>query len=179
MDNRLCRLPEISDHVLSGLKADEALKHKILLSVASDCKKRKTSLRTVIALCCLSAVLVLLCVFTLDSKHKEDIQDKITEGALKIIHFGKTGNGRCPRFCILAGSLCGITVRGNIALTRRSTLNFKNCAFFFNKRMNFAGTGNRNSAAKIQSQPLNISFSFFNNFFKYILTHRKNPFFYM
>ena len=74
MDNRLRRLPEISDHVLSGLKADEALKHKILLSVASDCKKRKTSLRTVIALCCLSAVLVLLCVFTLDSKPKEDIQ---------------------------------------------------------------------------------------------------------
>ena len=74
MDDRLRHLPEISDHVLSGLKADEALKHKILLSAASDREKRKISFRTVIALCCLSAVLVVLCVFAIGSKPEGDIQ---------------------------------------------------------------------------------------------------------
>jgi hypothetical protein len=74
MNDRLRCLPEITDHVLSGLKADESLKHQILLSAASGREKRKTSYRTVIALCCLSAVLVLLCVFALGSKPAGDIQ---------------------------------------------------------------------------------------------------------
>ena len=74
MEDRLKHLPEATDHVLAGLRADDALKHRILLSAASQPEKRKISFRTVVALCCLSAVLVLLCVFALGSKPAADIQ---------------------------------------------------------------------------------------------------------
>ena len=61
--NRLERLPEITDHILSGLVANDQLKHRILLSSATQNSGKKVSLRTVIALCSLSAVLILLCIF--------------------------------------------------------------------------------------------------------------------
>lgn len=60
--NQLDQMPEISEHVLSGLKADQSLKHRILLS-ASELPKQKIRLRTVVALCSLSVLLILLCVF--------------------------------------------------------------------------------------------------------------------
>ena len=72
--NRLERLPEITDHVLSGLKADEALKQRVFLSAASSPKEKKVPLRTVVALCSLSALLILLCVFVLQPKTTGDIQ---------------------------------------------------------------------------------------------------------
>ena len=72
--NRIERLPEITDHVLSGLVADDQLKHRILLSSAAKIPDRKVSLRTVIALCSLSAVLILLCVFVIRSGNSGDLQ---------------------------------------------------------------------------------------------------------
>ena len=49
--NSLENLPEISEHVLSGLKADSGLKHRILLSASSAPAVRKYSFKTVVALC--------------------------------------------------------------------------------------------------------------------------------
>lgn len=71
--NRLEKMPEISDHVLSGLKADSDLKHRILLSAASAPAVRKYSFRTVAVLCSLSVILILLCVFALQTKKAEDL----------------------------------------------------------------------------------------------------------
>ena len=72
--DRLNRLPEITDQVLGGLKADENLKHRILLSAASASPaKKKAPLRTVVALCSLSVLLILLCVFALNAKPAGDI----------------------------------------------------------------------------------------------------------
>ena len=71
--NRLERLPEITDHVFSGLKADEALKHRIVLSAASS-NEKKYSFRTIAALCSLSVLLILLCVFALQTKNDGDLQ---------------------------------------------------------------------------------------------------------
>ena len=70
----LDRLHEITEHVLSGLKADDALKHRIFLSAASSSKEKKYPLRTIFALCGLSALLILLCVFALQPKTTGDIQ---------------------------------------------------------------------------------------------------------
>ena len=39
--NRLERLPEITDHILSGLVADDQLKHRILLSSATQNSGKK------------------------------------------------------------------------------------------------------------------------------------------
>ena len=72
--NRPENLPEISEHVLSGLKADSGLKHRILLSAASAPSARRYSFRTVVVLCSLSVVLILLCVFALQTKKAEDLQ---------------------------------------------------------------------------------------------------------
>lgn len=60
--DQLNRLPEVTDELLSGLKADESLKHRILVSAAETPVKKRFSARTVIALCSLSLLLVLLCV---------------------------------------------------------------------------------------------------------------------
>ena len=60
---QLEKLPEVTNHVLAGLQADESLKHRIFLSASET--KRSTSpfgFRTVIALCSLSVLLVLLCL---------------------------------------------------------------------------------------------------------------------
>ena len=70
---QLERLPEISDHVLSGLKADDDLKHRIFLSAASSPKEKKYPFRTVFALCGISALLILLCVFVLRTENSGDI----------------------------------------------------------------------------------------------------------
>ena len=61
--NRLEQLPEVTNHVLSGLKADDSLKHRILLSAAESSRVNPFRFRTVIALCSLSVLLILLCVF--------------------------------------------------------------------------------------------------------------------
>ena len=61
--DKLNRLPEVSEDLLSGLKADDALKQKILLSAANPAPARNPRYRTAIALCCLSFLLILLCVF--------------------------------------------------------------------------------------------------------------------
>ena len=61
---RLDQLSEITDHVLSGLQADESLKHRILLSAAGSA--RKTSqfrMKTIVALCSLSVLVIILCIF--------------------------------------------------------------------------------------------------------------------
>ena len=80
--NRLQRLPEITDHVLSGLKADDRAKHKILLA-ASDSRapggiRQKTvRFRTVVTLCSLSVLLVLMCVlisYQSSSQQPADLQ---------------------------------------------------------------------------------------------------------
>ena len=72
--NRLDRLPEVTDHVLSGLKADDRLKQQILLSAVSRKSGKKYSFRTVVALCSLSVLLILLCVFAIQTKTDGDIQ---------------------------------------------------------------------------------------------------------
>ena len=61
--DRLKQLPEVTDHVLSGLKADDALKQRILLSAAEGQHNRTYSFRTVVALCSISVLLILLCIF--------------------------------------------------------------------------------------------------------------------
>ena len=61
--DRLNRLPEISDRLLDGLKADDDLKQKILFSAANTPEKKPFRMKTAVALCSLSLLLVLLCVF--------------------------------------------------------------------------------------------------------------------
>ena len=57
--SRLDQLPEITDHVLSGLRADDALKHRIYQEAAQDGTPReKASRRPLIALCTLSAAMI-------------------------------------------------------------------------------------------------------------------------
>lgn len=72
--NRLEQLPEVTEHVFSGLKADDSLKHRIIFSAASHEPAGRFSLRTVVALCSLSVLLVLLCVFVVQSKTDGDFQ---------------------------------------------------------------------------------------------------------
>jgi hypothetical protein len=72
--DRLDQLKEVTSHVMSGLKADEKLKNKILLSYSEGAErtgKKPFGFRTVVALCSLSVLLILLCVFAA----------KITSGA--------------------------------------------------------------------------------------------------
>ena len=61
--DRLKQLPEITDHILSGLQADDRLKHSILLAASSAPQKGKTYFRTVVSMCSLCVLLILLCVF--------------------------------------------------------------------------------------------------------------------
>lgn len=61
--NQLDRMPEITEHVLAGLKADDSLKHRILLSASENRSSEPTRKKTVLALCFLSVLLILLCVF--------------------------------------------------------------------------------------------------------------------
>ena len=60
--NDLNRLPEITEQALAGLKADENLKHRILVAAAnsgSPSADRFRSRRSLVALLALSAVLIL------------------------------------------------------------------------------------------------------------------------
>ena len=61
--DRLEKLPEVTEHVLDGLRADESLKHRILLSAAGTRNGYSFRFRTVFALCGLSVLVILLCVF--------------------------------------------------------------------------------------------------------------------
>ena len=61
--NRLEQLPEITSDLLSGLKADDVLKHRILTAaVAADHTPRRALLRPLSALLCLSALVIALCI---------------------------------------------------------------------------------------------------------------------
>ena len=68
------RIPEVTEHVLAGLTADEGLKHRIFLAASAPATKKKYPLRTVVALCSLSVLLILLCVFALTTQNTGDIQ---------------------------------------------------------------------------------------------------------
>ncbi len=68
------KIPEVTEHVLAGLTADENLKHRIFSAASSPAIKKKYPLRTVIALCSLSVLLILLCVFALTTGNSGDIQ---------------------------------------------------------------------------------------------------------
>ena len=61
--NQLERLPEATDHVLAGLKADDDLKYRILNSAAMTTRTSPIRARTVLALCSLSLLLILVSVF--------------------------------------------------------------------------------------------------------------------
>ena len=61
--DRLKQLPEITDHILSELKADDRLKHGIFLAASSAPQKKKQQLRTAVSMCSLCALLILLCLF--------------------------------------------------------------------------------------------------------------------
>ncbi len=58
--SKLDQLPEISDYVLSGLRADESLKYKIYQKAAgiSQSEETKPSRRPLAALCAISAVMI-------------------------------------------------------------------------------------------------------------------------
>ena len=68
------RIPEVTEHVLAGLTADENLKHRIFLAASAPATKKKYPLRMVVALCSLSVILILLCVFALTTQNTGDIQ---------------------------------------------------------------------------------------------------------
>ena len=61
--DQLNRLADISDRVLDGLKADNHLKKRILISAANNPIKEPFRMKTVFALCSLSLLLIVLCVF--------------------------------------------------------------------------------------------------------------------
>ena len=62
--SRLDQLPEISDHVLSGLRADDSLKYRIYQKAAapSGQKAQKNSRLPLAALCAISVVMIALFV---------------------------------------------------------------------------------------------------------------------
>ena len=57
---KLDQLPEITDHVLSGLRADDSLKYKIYQKAAGGSlnEETKPSRRPLVALCAISAVMI-------------------------------------------------------------------------------------------------------------------------
>ncbi len=61
--DQLNRLPDISDRLLDGLKADDQLKQKILVSAANAPVKKPFRMKTAVALCSLSLLLIILCMF--------------------------------------------------------------------------------------------------------------------
>ena len=73
--DQLNRLPEVSEHVLCGLKADDRLKHQILLKAAESPQKKGYRFRTVIAMCSLSFLLILMCLFVSGISGKQQDQD--------------------------------------------------------------------------------------------------------
>ena len=86
--DQLNRVPEVTEHVLSGLKADHRLKHQILEAAVSS--PGKTSFRprpkTIIALCSLSVLLVLLGVFVSALNHNS------SSGNIRVIPAGNRRN---------------------------------------------------------------------------------------
>ena len=82
----LNRIPEITDHVLSGLKADQHLKQRILETAASSPRKVSFRPRTIIALCSLSVLLVLLCAFA------SGLIGKPSSGNIQVIPAGSRRN---------------------------------------------------------------------------------------
>lgn len=63
--SRLDQLPEITDHVLSGLRADDSLKYRIYQKAAgaSENRERKSYRLPLAALCAISAVMIAVFVF--------------------------------------------------------------------------------------------------------------------
>ena len=84
--DQLNRIPEITDHVLSGLKADQRLKQRILEAAASSPRKVSFRPRTIIALCSLSVLLILLCVFI------AGLAGKNPSGNIQVISAGSRRN---------------------------------------------------------------------------------------
>lgn len=83
--SQLTNLPEITDHVLSGLRADDQMKQKILLSATQKTARNTISRRTFIAMCSLSLLLILLCIMVTlipIEKKTSDIQN-IPAGSYK------------------------------------------------------------------------------------------------
>lgn len=60
--SKIEQLPEITSRVLSGLKADETLKYRIIASAAEGTVRRSFSRVSIGALCCLSAAMIALCI---------------------------------------------------------------------------------------------------------------------
>ena len=84
--DQLNRVPEVTEHVLSGLKADQHLKHRILEAAVSSPRKTAFRPKTVIALCSLSVLLILLCVFV------SGLGSKSPAGNIQVIPAGSHRN---------------------------------------------------------------------------------------
>ena len=86
--DRLDQLPEITEHVLSGLRADASLKQKILVSaVNAPAPSGKYRPGTFVALCSLSVVLVILCLLIHSLPVQKTVADLqiIPAGSRKIV----------------------------------------------------------------------------------------------
>lgn len=56
------RIPEITDHVLAGLKADDELKHRIFVCAANRTQNNRAfSFKAAAALVCVSLLLIISC----------------------------------------------------------------------------------------------------------------------
>jgi len=59
----LKKLPEVTDHVLSGLRADDQLKHNILMKAATSPRKGRQQIRMVVSMCSICVLLIFICLF--------------------------------------------------------------------------------------------------------------------
>ena len=77
--SRLDKLPEITDHVLSGLRADDSMKYRVFQKAAgtSDTKKKQSSHLPLAALGAISAVMIAVFVLLapLASQNKLDVSE--------------------------------------------------------------------------------------------------------
>jgi pyruvate-formate lyase-activating enzyme len=60
--NKLDQLPSLTSQILSGLKADESLKHRILLSAANTETKKSSYKLSFSALVCLCCAVIVFCL---------------------------------------------------------------------------------------------------------------------
>lgn len=60
--NKLDQLPSMTSQILSGLKADESLKHRILLSAANTETKKTSYKLSFSALVCLCCAVIVFCL---------------------------------------------------------------------------------------------------------------------
>ena len=89
--SRLDQLPEITDHVLSGLRADDSLKYRIYQKAAEQSgeRARKSSRLPLAALCAISAVMIALFVILnpMISRNADGSRD-VTAGQMHTILAG-------------------------------------------------------------------------------------------